>query len=108
MSLEKPSSAEDEYFLREEAARKKREAIEKVHHIQKTERTQLRNLHYMKCPKYGFDLQPTHLHGVSVDQCYHCGGMWLDENELEQIARHREPNLFQRIAQVFQHKEKNP
>lgn len=108
MSTEKPSNAEEEYILREEAARKNREAIDKARKIQSEEQPQRKNLHYMKCPKCGHDLQETKLHGVSVDKCNQCGGLWLDENELEQIARHREPNLFQRMAQLLQHKEEPP
>ncbi len=103
MSLDKPSNAEDEYFLREEIARKKLEALEQAKKIQKEERTKQQELHYMKCPKCGFDLKETKLKEVTIDKCYHCGGLWLDANELEQLITQKEPNLFQRIIEVFRH-----
>ena len=101
MSLEKPSSAEDEYFLREEAARKKREALEKSRTMEKTDHDQLKALHYMKCPKCGFDLSETKIHKTLVDKCYHCGGIWLDKGEWEQLAASAESGLFYRLSKVF-------
>lgn len=103
MSIEKPSGPEEEYFLREEASRKKREAVEKARLMKADEQNKLKELHYMKCPKCGFDLQETQLSGIAVDKCYHCGGLWLDKNEWEQIAQRRGANLFERISQVFKH-----
>jgi Zn-finger nucleic acid-binding protein len=37
-------------------------------------------------------------HGVSIDVCSHCGGMWLDAGELEQLASHEDrPGLLGRV-----------
>lgn len=101
MSANKPSDAEEEYFLREEVARRQREELEKARHMEQEEKEKQKQLHFMKCPKCGWDLEQMKLHGVDVDKCHHCGGLWLDEGELETLAQHYEPNLFQRIAQVF-------
>ena len=37
----------------------------------------------MKCPKDGYDLSSSEFHGVQIDTCPHCGGMWLDAGELQ-------------------------
>ncbi len=73
---------EDEYFAREERHRKQKEEITRT----KQEREELRELHFMKCPKCGSDLE-TKLHeAVEIDVCQECGGVWLDAGELEMLA----------------------
>ena len=39
----------------------------------------------MKCPKCHSDLIPTIRHKIQVNQCPSCKGMWLDNQELEQL-----------------------
>lgn len=101
MSLKKPSEAEDEYFAREEAAKRERDAIEQARKMEGEERERLKKLHYMKCPKCGMDLQEQPFRGVLIDRCYHCGGMWFDDKEFETLAGHREYDLVQSIMRVF-------
>lgn len=36
----------------------------------------------MKCPKDGVSLKETVTHGVKVDQCHECQGVWLDGQEI--------------------------
>src|SRR5262249_30177072 len=74
----KPASAEEEYFAKEEAERLKRQAVEKSREMQASERDALKALHFMHCPKCGFNLQTIAFKGVSIDRCFHCGGTWLD------------------------------
>src|SRR5580658_10198990 len=100
MSLHKPSEAEDEYIAREEAARHQREAIEQARRMEAQEQERLKKLHYMKCPKCGFDLKETLFRGVMIDKCYHCNGMWLDEREAEVVAGHAD-NIFHTIVRLF-------
>jgi protein-arginine kinase activator protein McsA len=98
---EKPSKAEDEYFVRQELERRKKwaqEQSEKMAHDQKEE---LKQLHWMKCPKCGMDLKEIELHGVKVDQCAHCGGVFLDAGEMEQIEKHDEGGVMGRVFSMF-------
>jgi Zn-finger nucleic acid-binding protein len=91
---EKPSQNEDEYFARQSAELliRKREELER----QRVEEE--RRSHFMKCPKDGYDLATTLHHGVSIDVCSHCGGMWLDAGELDQLATHEDrPGLLGRV-----------
>ena len=91
---EKPSQNEDEYFARQNAELlvRKRDELER----QRAEAE--RRTHLMKCPKDGYDLAATVHHGVSIDVCPHCGGMWLDAGELEQLASHEDrPGLLGRV-----------
>jgi Zn-finger nucleic acid-binding protein len=107
MSLNKPSEAEDEYFAREEAARRQREALEQSKQMAEAERVRLKQLHFMKCPKCGMDLKETEFRGVTVDKCYNCGYLGFDDKEIETILGHEHGNLFANIANIFRnHKTK--
>jgi hypothetical protein len=99
MSTEKPSRNEDEYFAQQNAEllRKQRELAEAA------AREAERKSHYMKCPKDGYDLTSSEYHGVQVETCSHCGGLWLDAGEIDVIAHEDRPALLTRVlADAFQ------
>jgi hypothetical protein len=98
---EKPSRAEDEYFVREELERRKKWAKERAAEMAKEEREKLKQLHWMRCPKDGMELQTTELQGVRIDSCGLCHGMWLDAGELEQLLNPSRPDLVTRVLSVF-------
>jgi uncharacterized protein len=93
MKADKPSRNEDEYFAREDAElmRKQRERA----HSAAVEAE--RKTHYMKCPKDGYDLNSSEYHGVQIETCPHCGGMWLDAGELEAVAHEDHPTVLGRV-----------
>jgi hypothetical protein len=99
----KPSDAEEEYFVRQETAKRKKLAEEKQAAMQQEERDRQRDLHYMKCPKCGMPLEEIAFGEVHVDKCFHCGGLWLDDGELERIQtiQTREPGFMGRLLGVF-------
>jgi len=39
----------------------------------------------MKCPKDGAEMDHVVRHGVEIDHCPQCGGVWLDRGELEKV-----------------------
>ena len=92
MSIRK-SRNEDEYFARLDAELIKTTRAMEIAKAQEAER----RLHYMKCPKDGYDLVTTELHGVQVDFCAHCSGFWLDEGELAEIIKGEESSLLARV-----------
>ena len=98
---EHPTANEDEYFARQELERRKQWAKERAAQMATEEKQRLRDLHYMKCPKDGMDLETIELHGVKIDQCATCNGMWLDAGELEQMTRPERAGVMSRIASVF-------
>lgn len=83
----KPSDKEEEYFLKVESARLKKLAEEREKTTKKKEREELKELHWMRCPKCGFELETITVHHVEVDRCFHCNGVWLDDGELGKIAK---------------------
>jgi protein-arginine kinase activator protein McsA len=98
--FDKPSRNEDEYFARQELERRKKWAAEQSANMAGHEKEQLKQAHWMKCPKCGMDLQEIAFHGVKVDQCAHCGGVFLDAGELEQIEKH-DAGVFGRVLSIF-------
>jgi hypothetical protein len=106
MTVKKPSQEEEEYFAKEEAAQRHRLAVEKARQLEAEERAQLKALHYMKCPKCGFDLESIKFKGLGIDKCFHCNGTWLDAGELEMLAgREESHSLLQQIISLFKHEK---
>ena len=54
----------------------------------------------MKCPKCGNDLAEIELHGVKVDQCANCGGVFFDKGELDQLEHH-DTGVLNRVFSIF-------
>src|SRR5439155_1701296 len=90
---DKPSKNEDEYFARRDAEllRQQREAVHRAAVDAE------RRSHYMKCPKCGYDLISGEWHGVQIDQCTHCHGLWFDAGEAETVLAHPEPSMMARV-----------
>ena len=47
----------------------------------------------MICPRCGKTLQERVEHGVTIDQCPSCGGVWLDKGELDVLVEADESGL---------------
>lgn len=100
--MDKPSRAEDEYFARQELERRKAAAKKTADSMAAGDRQRLKDLHYMKCPKCGMDLSTIEMHGVKVDHCPSCGGVWLDNGEVEQMLNHEAAHgVFSKLSSVF-------
>lgn len=74
---------EDQYF-----AERDRKLVEQMRHAKEgeTEAT-LKQAALGRCPKCGARLVSHSLHGVSIDECPDCRGMWLDQGELQELGR---------------------
>jgi uncharacterized protein len=79
---DKPSRNEEEYFARQEAKLLEQSRAE----LQRVTIEQERKSHYMKCPKCGADLNTVDYHGVQVDRCPECDGVWFDAGEVESLV----------------------
>ena len=99
MSTDKPSRNEGGYFAQQNAEiLRKQRSLEEAAALETERKT-----HYMKCPKDGYDLSSTQFHGVQIETCPHCGGVWLDAGELDQIAHEERPALLTRVlSDAFQ------
>jgi hypothetical protein len=86
MTLEKPTTQEDEYFMKLDAERIKQQRAE-LDKNRAEEITELRKgVHWMKCPKCGQDLEEVNYQNILIDKCNDCHGIWLDQGELDLLA----------------------
>ena len=105
MSTDKPSRTEEDYFTKRD-----RELLQnKRHELEEEADREERQQHFMKCPKCGANLQPEEFHGVTIDRCSECNGIWLDSGEIESLMTETEPGLLGRVfgdltATLRQHK----
>lgn len=86
MAIDKPSSPEEEYFAKQEAETKKKLRKQLKGDRDKFKKEHKKDLHWMKCPKCGHDLEEEEYENIMVDVCKECGGIWLDPGEMELLA----------------------
>jgi len=96
----KPSESEEEYFARQEIERRKRQQKEHAEKMAEEEKTRLRELHFMRCPKCGMDLTHFELKGIELDRCVSCGGTWFDHGEIDQLIS-QEQSAIKRVLSLF-------
>jgi len=92
--VDRDSKSEDEWFRLNEKelletarqARLKREQ-ERAAKEKTEEAKRLKDLHFMKCPKCGYDMKEEKLESVTVERCTHCEGIYFDAGELEAVFR---------------------
>jgi hypothetical protein len=97
----KPSSTEEEYFVREDAEKKRKIALTVKKETEAAELKRLKELHFMRCPKCGLQLQEVKVLGVDADICFVCHGVFLDRGELETILKENKPGVMLAILNWF-------
>jgi len=87
----RPSKNEEEYFAREEAARKHDAALQHAasqhaaHEPSAPQEAPAHAHHHLHCPNCGTALRAEHHHGVRVERCHECHGVWLDAAEVARL-----------------------
>jgi predicted SprT family Zn-dependent metalloprotease len=99
--IDKPSEKEEEYFKQKEVELLKKFEKEREARLKAEEIEHAKKLHYCKCPKcYGDLKEITFKKKVKIDKCQQCGGVWLDNGELEALAGHEESFLTSFLAHL--------
>lgn len=96
----KPSEREEEYFKRLEFENKKKIEEERQKAMAEKRKAQLREIHFMHCPKCGMNLIEIDYKGVKVDKCSSCEGIWLDAGELEMVSE-KDKRFMDNFFKVF-------
>ena len=104
----KPSNSEDEYFVREDAEKKRKLALQAKKEKEAAELKRLKDLHFMKCPKCGLDMHEVRYRGVDVDVCFSCNGVFLDEGELLHLEKPESKGVMSAILNWFKPETKHP
>lgn len=80
--LQRGRAEENRFF-----AERDRELIDKLKQQREDEHEQtVKELALARCPRDGERLAQRDLHGVSIDDCPVCHGIWLDKGELEALS----------------------
>ncbi len=93
MSTEKPSKSEEEYFTKRDLELLEKKRVQLQSEAQAAERKS----HYLKCPKCGADLAEDEFHGITIERCPECHGIWLDAGEVESLVSEKKPGLLARV-----------
>ena len=99
--ISKPSTTEDEYFVREDAEKKRKLALQTKKETELAEQQRLKALHFMRCPKCGMEMHEVRLRGVDVDVCFSCNGVFLDQGELEHLQKPESKGVMSAILNWF-------
>jgi uncharacterized protein len=102
------SPYENEYFVREDAERKRKLAHDVRLQLEEAERQRLRALHWMRCPKCGMEMHEVSYRGMTVDVCFSCNGIFLDERELCHIQKPESRGVMSGILNWFRPETKCP
>ena len=97
----KPTTREEEFFAKQEFERRRKAAQELEKHLAAQELVRLKELHWMRCPKDGMELVEVEFHGVKVDQCSHCGGVFLDAGEMDDVAAAEKGGFLSSLGSFF-------
>jgi hypothetical protein len=90
---DRPRKNEEEYFARRDAELRRQQRQQ----LEQSAVDAERQSHHMKCPKCGYDLITGDWHGLTLDQCTHCHGLWLDAAQAQRMVAHPEPNILARV-----------
>lgn len=93
------SKNEDEYFAKRDAELKQRMHAKQVAEHEAAER----RTHLMRCPRCGGHMKHHVLHGVTVEQCPDCHGIFLDDHELHAIAHHLDKGILGKVFGDIHH-----
>jgi Zn-finger nucleic acid-binding protein len=104
----KPSTSEDEYFVREDAEKKRKLALQAKKDKEAAELKALRDQHWMHCPKCGLQMHEMRLRGVDVDVCFSCNGIFLDQGELEKLQKPESRGVMSAILNWFKPETQKP
>jgi uncharacterized protein len=94
---------EDQWFSENEQEMIK--AAKARHEHAKKEKTnqeeqELKDLHWLKCPKCGSDMKEIQIEEIEVDQCSKCDGVFFDAGELDQLmlsANEKKKSIFRKL-----------
>ncbi len=104
----KGSQSEEEYFVREDAEKKRKLAMQAAKDAVAAEKQRLKDLHWMRCPKCGMELHEVDFRGIDVDVCFNCNGVFLDQGELAAIVKQESQGVMTSILNLFRRETKQP
>ena len=93
----KPSEKEQEYFVQQELEQIRNARRKAAKETAEKELQRLKELHWMRCPKCGMELSEIDFRGVMVDTCFHCGGVFFDQGEVQKVLDQENAGVLRRV-----------
>ncbi len=106
--IPKPSTTEDEYFVREDAEKKRSIAHAVRKAMAEEQQRSMKELHYMHCPRCGMEMRHAQHGDLDVDDCAHCGGVYLAKGELDAIVRPDPAGFVSAVLNWFKDETQRP
>lgn len=100
---QKPHEAEEEYFAKLEAEKLRKIAEKKRSEFKTKEIEDLKQTHHMRCAACGFELDTIVFKGISIDKCFHCGGVFLNKVAFETLCG-QDNNILNQLLSIFENK----
>ncbi len=97
----KPGQDEQDYFQRQEQEKLYKAAALKQDEEAAAAAEALRQAHWMRCAKCGNEMDTMPFRGVEVERCPNCGGVYLDQGELETLAGEDKSGVFEGLADLL-------
>ena len=108
MSNGQRSDKEAQWFLENERDLIKAAALEREQRVKDREEKskaealqELREAHWMKCPKCGHDMNVKSIEGIEVDECGFCEGIFFDRGELDTLLMRKASQRFTFFRKMF-------
>lgn len=98
--MTKGKNLEEDYFIREDLASKHKLKVEHERERKKAHDQELKELHYMKCPKCGHDLLTKRMSYIDIDQCGSCGTLVLAPKDVDRFIA-EEKSILKGLIDFF-------
>lgn len=82
---EEGKKKEEQWFHERERRLIEEMKAEREERLRSRKHEELKELHWMCCPKCGHPMQEKELSGIKVDVCTLCEGIYFDRGELEDL-----------------------
>lgn len=99
MKTPAPTPPSDEELFLRDMDRRRTTALGRMDRLRQEERDRLRELHWLRCPHCGLEMENVHFHGLQFERCFSCGGSYFDEDQLEQLTV-LEPGVLPKIIDL--------
>ena len=91
----------EKVMLEQAAQARKKRMQEAAAKREREELDQLREAHWMKCPKCGHDMETTSVEDIEVENCTFCHGVYFDRAEIESLLMRKTSERFSIYRKFF-------
>ena len=92
---------EKDYFQKQDQEKIARLAAERRDRLAEEAAEKLRAEHWMRCAKCGNEMETMAFRGVEIERCAECGGVYLDQGELETLAGEDKSGVLGGLAELL-------